>query len=304
MPANPPFVAVLAGPTASGKTRLAIEVALRAGGEIVNADSQQVYRGLDVGTAKPTAEERSAVPHHLLDLVDPGEGMDAARWAALADAAISDVVARGRLPVVVGGTGLYVRALLHGVVDAPGRDPALRTRLEEEAAVHGRAALHRRLAGVAPGAAARIRENDLVRIVRALEIAAGGRTQSELFEAHRFAPRRYRYRLLALDVPREELHRRIGERAAAMSRGGIVEEARALVDRIGEPFPRLPIGYADAVACARGEIDREELAARIALLHRRYARRQVIWLRREQDVEWMAPPFDPDALASALRSAP
>jgi tRNA dimethylallyltransferase len=304
LPAILPFIAVLAGPTASGKTRLAIEVALRAGGEIVNADSQQVYRGLDVGTAKPTAEERSVVPHHLLDLVDPGEGMDAARWAALADAAIADVVARGRLPVVVGGTGLYVRALLHGVVDAPGRDPALRIRLEEEAAVQGRAALHRRLAEVDPGAAARIRENDLVRIVRALEIAAGGRTQSELFEAHRFAPRRYRYRLLALDVPREELHRRIGERAAAMARGGIVEEARALVDRIGEPFPRLPIGYADAMACARGEIDREELAARIALLHRRYARRQVIWLRREQDVEWVSPPFDPDALASALRSAP
>ncbi len=299
-----PFVVVLAGPTASGKTRLAIEVALRAGGEIVNADSQQVYRGLDVGTAKPGAGDRASIPHHLLDLVDPGEGMDAARWVTLADAAIADVASRGRLPIVVGGTGLYVRALLHGVVDAPGRDPALRTRLEEEAAVQGRAALHRRLAQVDPGAAARIRENDLVRIVRALEIAAGGRTQSELFEAHRFAPRRYRYRLLAIDVPREELHRRIGERAVAIARGGIVEEARGLMERFGEAQPRLPIGYADAMACARGEIDLEELAARIALLHRRYARRQVIWLRREQDVEWVAPPFDPDALAGALRSAP
>jgi len=299
-----PYVVVLAGPTASGKTGLAIEVALRAGGEIVNADSQQVYRGLDVGTAKPGAGDRASIPHHLLDLVDPGEGMDAARWVTLADAAIADVAARGRLPIVVGGTGLYVRALLHGVVDAPGRDPALRTRLEEEASVQGRAALHRRLAQVDPGAAARIRENDLVRIVRALEIAAGGRTQTELFEAHRFAPRRYRYRLLAIDVPREELHRRIGERAAAIARGGIVEEARRLMERFGESGPRLPIGYADAMACARGEIDREELAARIALLHRRYARRQVIWLRREQDVEWLPPPFDPDALARALRSAP
>jgi tRNA dimethylallyltransferase len=299
-----PFVAVLAGPTASGKTRLAIDLAIRAGGEIVNADSQQVYRGLDVGTAKPTAAERAEVPHHLLDLVDPGEGMDAARWAALADRAIRDIAARGRLPIVVGGTGLYVRALLHGVVEAPGRDPALRTRLEEEAALHGRAALHRRLAAVDPGAAARIRENDLVRIVRALEIAAGGRTQSELFEAHRFAPRRYRYRLLALDVPRDVLHARIGERAIAMARGGIVEEARALLARLGDPLPRLPIGYADALACARGEIDVEGLAARIALHHRRYARRQVIWLRREQDVEWIAPPFDPGGLAPELRSAP
>ena len=141
MPAPLPFVAVVAGPTASGKTRLAIDLALQAGGEIVNADSQQVYRGLDVGTAKPTAAERSEVAHHLLDLVEPGEGMDAARWVALADAAIAGIAARGRLPIVVGGTGLYVRALLHGVVEAPGRDPALRTRLEEEAALHGRAAL-------------------------------------------------------------------------------------------------------------------------------------------------------------------
>jgi len=304
VPQPPPFVAVLAGPTASGKTRLGMEASLRAGGEIVNADSQQVYRGLDVGTAKPTAEERATVPHHLLDVADPGEGMDAARWAALADAAIADIVSRGRLPVVVGGTGLYIRALLHGVVDAPGRDPALRTQLEEEASLHGRPALHRRLASVDPGAAARIRENDLVRIVRALEIAAGGRTQSELFEAHRFASHRYRYRLIALDVPRDELHRRIQARALAMARGGIVDEARRLVDRFGADLPRLPIGYEDAIACARGEIGEGELADRIALLHRRYARRQVVWLRREQDVEWLGPAVDVDEVVRAWRSAP
>jgi tRNA dimethylallyltransferase len=304
MPAPLPFIAVLAGPTASGKSRLAVEIARLAGGEILNADSQQVYRGLDVGTAKPTPEERASVPHHLLDLVLPGGGMDAARWVALADAAIAEVSARGKLPVVVGGTGLYVRALLHGVVDAPGRDPVLRTRLEEEAAVHGRGVLHRRLAEVDPRAAERIRENDLVRVVRALEIAAGGVTQSELFDSHRFAPRRYRYRLLALDVPRDELHRRIGERAQVMARGGIVDEARALLSRFQEPLPRLPIGYADAMACARGEIGVEELAGRIALHHRRYARRQTTWLRREQDVEWLAPPFDAAGLARALRSAP
>jgi tRNA dimethylallyltransferase len=304
VPQPPPFVAVLAGPTASGKTRLAIEASLLAGGEIVNADSQQVYRGLDVGTAKPTAGERAAVPHHLLDLADPGEGMDAARFATLADAAIAGIAARGRLPVVVGGTGLYIRALLHGVVDAPGRDPALRAQLEEEALLHGRPALHRRLAAVDPGAAARIRENDLVRIVRALEIAAGGRTQSELFEAHRFASRRYRYRLLALDVPAEELHRRIAVRALAMARGGVVDEARRLVDRFGAALPRLPIGYEDAIACARGEIDEEELADRFARLHRRYARRQLVWLRGEQDVEWIGPAVDAGEVVRAWRSAP
>ena len=300
----PAFVAVLAGPTASGKTRLAVEVARRLGAEIVSADSQQLYRGLAVGTARPTAEETAAVPHHLLDLAEPGEGMDAARWAALADAAIAGIAERGRLPLVVGGTGLYVRALLHGVVDAPGRDPALRARLEAEAARLGRAAVHRRLAEVDPAAAARIRPNDLVRVVRALEMAAGGRTQSELFAAHGFSARRYAYRLLALDVPRPELHRRIEERARAMVEGGLLEEAGALVRRLGEPLPRLPIGYADAAACLRGEIDRAELVRRVAVAHRRYARRQVVWLRKERDVEWIRPPFDACAVEAMWRSAP
>jgi tRNA dimethylallyltransferase len=304
-PASPPsFVAVLAGPTASGKTRLAVEVARRLGGEIVSADSQQLYRGLAVGTARPTPEETAAVPHHLLDLARPGEGMDAARWVALADAAIAGIAGRGRPALVVGGTGLYLRALLHGVVDAPGRDPALRSRLEEEAARLGRAAVHRRLAEVDPASAARIRPNDLVRVVRALEMAAGGRTQTELFAAHGFAPRRYAYRLLALDVPRADLHRRIEERAAAMVEGGLLDEAGALVERLGDRLPRLPIGYADAAACLRGEIDRAELVRRVAVAHRRYARRQLVWLRKERDVEWIRPPFDPDAVAAMCRSAP
>jgi len=297
-------IAVIAGPTASGKTRLAVDVARLLGAEIVSADSQQVYRGLDVGTAKPTAEERAAVPHHLLDVVEPGEAMDAARWASLADRVVAEVAGRGRLPLVVGGTGLYLRALLHGVVAAPGRDPELRARLEEEAARGGREALHARLSRVDPAAAARIRPNDLVRVIRALEMAAGGRTQSELFAEHRFAERRYRYRLLALAPPREELHRRIEARAEAIARGGILEEARALADRFGPALPRLPIGYAEAAACARGEIEVGELARRIAALHRRYARRQVIWLRREADVEWLRPPFDPAAVARLCRSAP
>jgi tRNA dimethylallyltransferase len=291
-------ILVIAGPTASGKSALAVALAERLGGEIVSADSQQIYRGLDVGTAKPGREERARVPHHLLDLAEPGEGMDAARFVALADAAIAEIAGRGRLPVVAGGTGLYLRALLHGVAQAPGRDPALRARLEEEATRLGRPALHARLAAVDPAAAARIRPNDLVRIVRALEMASGGRTQSEIFAAHRFGQQRHRARLLALDPPRAELHRRIDARVVEMFRGGLLDEARALLDRFGDRLPaRLPIGYPEAAACVRGDLSEAEALRRVQVAHRRYARRQVIWLRRERGVEWIAPPWDPAALA-------
>jgi tRNA dimethylallyltransferase len=293
---------VVTGPTASGKTELAVELARRLGGEIVNADSQQVYRGLDVGTAKPTPEQRQAVRHHLLDVEEPGQGIDAARFQRLADEAIAAITGRGRVPLVVGGTGLYLRALLHGVAQAPGRDPVLRAALEQEARALGRAALHRRLAEVDPAAAARIGENDLVRIVRALEIAAGGTTQSALFAAHRFAGWRYRVRLLALDPERELLHARIAERMPRLF-DGLLAEAERLVERFGKDLPsRLPIGYAEAAQVLAGAIPRAEGERRVAALHRRYARRQVIWLRREPAVEWLPVPVDAERLARELRA--
>jgi tRNA dimethylallyltransferase len=291
-------ILVISGPTASGKTKLALDLAVRLRGEIVCADSQQLYRGLDVGTAKPTAAERALVPHHLLDVVDPGEAMDAARWARLADEAIRTISGSGKTPLVVGGTGLYLRTLLHGVVEAPGRDPALRALLEAEAAQKGRAALHRKLAGIDPEAATRIAPNDLVRIVRALEIAEAGITQSELFAAHRFAEQRYRSQLWALDLPRDELHERIDARVVEMFERGLVEESRALVARFGADLPpRLPIGYNEAIAYVRGEATISEAVRRVQVATRRYARRQVIWLRREHGVEWKKPPFDAEQLA-------
>ncbi|HYD40622.1 MAG TPA: tRNA (adenosine(37)-N6)-dimethylallyltransferase MiaA [Anaeromyxobacter sp.] len=297
-------ILVLAGPTASGKTALALELARRLGGEIVNADSQQVYRGLDAGTAKPTAEELAAVPHHLVDVVEPGEGMDAARWVALADEAIAGIASRGRLPLVVGGTGLYVRALLHGVVVAPGRDPALRAALEDEAERLGRPALHARLAAVDPDMAARIRPNDLVRIVRALEIAAGGTRPSELYAAHGFQQDRYRATLLALHVPRPELHARIDARVPAMFARGLLAETERLLARCGGRLPgRVPIGYAEAAAVLRGDLPEAEAVRRIQVSHRRYARRQVIWLRKEPGVRWIRPPWDVDALARCVERA-
>jgi tRNA dimethylallyltransferase len=294
---------VIAGPTGSGKSSLAVALAGRLGGEILNADSQQVYRGLDVGTAKPTAGERAAVPHHLFDLIEPGEGMDAARFTGLADAAIAGIVARGRLPVVVGGTGLYVRALLHGVVAAPGRDPTLRAALEAEAAARGRPALHARLAAIDPEAAARIGPNDLVRVVRALEIAAGGKRPSELYAAHAFRAERYAATTLALNPPRAGLHEWIDARVEAMFAGGLLDEARALVARFGAGMPeKLPIGYPEAVACVRGEIPLDEAVRRVQVAHRRYARRQLIWFRKERGLEWIAPPYDVERLARRVEN--
>jgi tRNA dimethylallyltransferase len=297
------LIVVLAGPTGSGKTALAIELARRIGGEIVNADSQQLYRHLDVGTAKPSAAERAAVAHHLLDVAEPGEGMDAARFVALADGAIAGIAARGRVPLVVGGTGLYLRALLHGVVDAPGRDVSLRARLTAEAAELGRPALHARLALVDPEAAARIGPNDLVRIVRALEIAAGGRTQSALHAAHAFQPQRHRALFFALDPPRDQLRARLDARVEAMFAGGLLDEARWLVGRSGGALPpRLPIGYAEAVEVAAGSLALEEAIRLVQVAHRQYARRQVVWLRREQNVEWLTPPIDAEALARRVNA--
>ncbi|MGB8930996.1 MAG: tRNA (adenosine(37)-N6)-dimethylallyltransferase MiaA [Anaeromyxobacteraceae bacterium] len=296
--APPARIVVVAGPTASGKTALAVALARRLGGEVVSADSQQIYRGLDVGTAKPTAEERASVPHHLIDVAEPGEGWDAARFVRMADEAIAGILGRGRVPLVVGGTGLYIRALLHGVVEAPGRDTALRARLEEEARASGRPAIHARLAAVDPEAASRIRPNDLVRVVRALEIAASGRTQSERFKEHAFAPDRYSALLVALDPAREELHRRIDARVEAMFAGGLLDEARALIARFGDRLPeKLPIGYGAAVAVVSGQLGVEEAIRRVQGETRRYARRQVMWLRKERGVEWVSPPWDVEGLA-------
>ena len=296
-----PRVVIVTGPTASGKTDLALELAARLGGEIVNADSQQVYRGLDAGTAKASAAQRAAVPHHLLDVCAPGQGMDAARFLALADAAIADVTARGRVALVCGGTGLYLRTLLHGVATAPGRDPVLRAELEAEAARDGRPALHRRLQQIDPQAASRIGVHDLVRIVRALEIAAGGRTQSEVFAAHRFADSRYPARLLALDLPRAVLHARIAARLPSLFEG-LLDEVRALQEAGGGTLPaRLPIGYAEAAEVLARRLERGEAERRVLAAHRRYARRQLVWLRREPGVEWLRPPVDAAALVVDLR---
>lgn len=299
---RPPRLCVIAGPTASGKTALALEVAQRVGAEIVNADSQQVYRGFDIGTAKPTAEELASVPHHLISIAEPEERFSAAEFQRRADAAIADIHARGRPVVVVGGTGLYLRVLLHGVVAVPPADPALRQRLEDEAARVGRPKLHERLQALDPETAAVVQPTDLVRIIRALEIhALTGTTASAFRRAHGFSQERYAFDLWVLDPPRDVLYARINQRTRAMFEGGLVEEVQALLSRgLADAAPMQSVGYVQARGLVERRLTLETAVAEAAQQTRRYAKRQLTWFRREQGARFIQPPYDVDTLVAAV----
>jgi tRNA dimethylallyltransferase len=271
---------VIIGPTASGKSAAALTLAAERGGEIISCDSMQVYRGLDIGTAKPGADERARVPHHLIDVAEPGEEFSAARWAALADRAIAEVRARGRQPIVVGGTGLYLRALRFGLVEAPPRDLALREKFQaEERAQPG--ALHARLATVDPEAAARLQPRDLVRIVRALEVAALTGTPLSRHHAAHAPVERYPMRVALID-PGPALDAAIVARAARMLDAGLVDETRRAREKFGAGLAALgAVGYREAAAFLDGKLTRDELPAAIARATRRYARRQRTWFKKE-----------------------
>ncbi|HEX8820692.1 MAG TPA: tRNA (adenosine(37)-N6)-dimethylallyltransferase MiaA [Archangium sp.] len=289
-----PSLIVIAGPTASGKTALAIALARQHGGEILSADSQQVYRHFDIGTAKPSAEELAAVPHHLISVVDPLEPFSAAEYQRRADAAIEDLTSRGKPVFVVGGTGMYLRILLHGLVEAPGADPELRAELEALAAAEGREAVHRKLAEVDPETAAKLPPQDLVRTIRALEIhKQTGKPASEFRREHAFAPDRYPFRMYVLNPPREALYRTIDARTAAMFRSGLVEEVRALISRgYAEAAPMRSVGYVQAKAVVDGQLSVDEAIQQTAQETRRYAKRQLTWFRKEPGALFVEPPYD------------
>jgi len=289
-------VVVIGGPTASGKTAVAIALALRFGGEIVNADSMQVYRGMDIGTAKPSAAERARVPHHLLDIVAPDEPYHAARFAEDAAAAISSIRGRGHVPFLAGGTGLYIRAALYGLnAGGAGRDLGFRHALEAE---HTRATaegdperLHRRLAEVDPTSAQRLHPNDLVRIIRALEIhATTGRAASAI---HRERERRPRYDALfwVLDPGRSVLAKRIDARCEAMIAGGLLREVRAL--RAAGYGPELAsmraIGYRHMQPVIDGHDTLANVLEAMKRDTRQFARRQRTWFRSEPNAIWVDP---------------
>lgn len=299
----PARLVALVGPTASGKSAAALALAERLGAEIVSCDSLAVYRGFDVGTAKPSAAERARVRHHLVDVVDPNVDFTAARYATLADAALADLAARGVPALVVGGTGLYLRALLEGIFPSPAPDPELRARLKREAAEAGWPALHARLALVDPEAAARIHPNDPVRIERALEVyEQTGETLSSLHARHRRAPR-HEALVIVIDPPRERLDARIAERTLAMLRAGLVEETEGLVARWGRGLkPLSALGYKEALAFLDGTLPRPALAEAIRVATRHFAGRQRTWFRKQPGLRTTdAAELPIEAIAAHLR---
>jgi len=301
----PPAAAlvVVVGPTASGKSALALRVARARAGEIVSCDSLQVYRGLDIGSAKPTREERAEVRHHLVDVADPAEAFSAASYARLARAALGHIAARGRLPIVAGGTGLYLRALLQGLFEGPSRDEAFRGRLEALAGRFGDARLHRLLARLDPEAAARIRPRDRVRVVRALEVyRVTGRPISEQQRQGAEPLQGFRGIVVGLDPDRATLRRAVETRTREMLARGLVEEVRGLLGRGYGPDlrPLRAIGYRQAVAVVRGEMTVAEAESAIVTETMRFAKRQRTWFRHQQsDAEWFS--HADEAFAAVLR---
>jgi len=293
--ADAPLLAIV-GPTASGKTELAIEVAERLSAEIVCADSTTVYRGMDVGTAKPTLEQRTRVPHHLVDVAEPSEPFTVVRYQRLAREAIEEIRGRGLRVLLVGGSGLYVRAVVDDLVFPP-TDPAVRERLEAEAAASGAAAMYRRLTELDPPAADRIEPDNVRRTVRALEVAEiTGRPFSSYAEAWDRYPAD-RVRAAGVDVPRPELHRRIEARVQAQLAQGMIEEVKELAHRglSGWLTASQAIGYAEFARHLEGELSLDEAVARTVKRTKALARRQLAWFRRDPRIRW----FDHDEPALA-----
>ncbi len=296
---------MILGPTASGKTALALSLAERFGGEILSCDSVAVYREMELGTAKPTARERARVPHHLLDMVSPDEAFSAGDYSRHGRRALRDVAARGKLPIVSGGTGLYLRALLEGLAPAPPRSEALRERLHRSTVRHGPGWLHRLLARVDPVSAARIHAHDQPKLMRALEVSlSAGQPMSEALKAGRSPLCGFRILRLGLDPDRRALYDRIDARAGTMFTEGLVEETRGLLARYGRVQALGALGYRQAAAVLSGAVPEAEAVRSARQGHRNYAKRQLTWFRKEAGVLWMQGFGDePTIVAAAVRAA-
>ena len=287
-----PQLIVITGPTATGKSTLALELAIRYNAEIVSADSRQVYRYLDIGTAKPTAHEQAQVPHHIIDVVNPDEQFDTARFRTLAHEAIHDIIQRGKRVLVVGGTGLYIRTLTRGLFSGPQADPTLRRHLETQEKEQGRGFLHAWLQKIDPDAAQRLHPNDTIRLIRALEVwLLSGKPMSVWQREHGFQECPFSALILALAVERETLAQRIEQRCQTMVRAGLVDEVRRVWDMGYDVNLSVlhTIGYAQVGHMLNGRYTLAEAVAQMAKEPRRLAKRQLTWFRTEPGVQWFLP---------------
>lgn len=288
--ANPePLLVVILGPTGSGKTALSLAIAEKFQGEIVNCDSVAMFRDFNIGTAKPSPEERARAPHYLFDFVDPAQYMTAGEYARLAREKLSEISARGHLPIVVGGTGLYLRALLEGLFPGPQRSEELRERLRERAAARGSAYLHHILSHLDPGAAEKIHANDTPKLIRAIEVCLASRSKmTELWQQGRDPLQGFQILRLGLNPDRAALYARINERVEKMFASGLVEETKTLRRKYGTTTRALAsLGYKQAMQLLNGELTRAQAIQAAQQAHRNYAKRQMTWFRREPNVAWL-----------------
>ncbi len=304
-----PLLIVVLGPTASGKTALSVALAERLRGEVVNCDSVAMYREFEIGTAKPSVSERARAPHHLLDFVDPTGYITAGEYARLARQALAEIKARGNVPIVVGGTGLYLRALLDGLFPGPQRSEELRERLRQRVEQYGADYLHRLLRRLDPEAAAKIHANDVPKLIRAIEVCLGSRQKmTEMWKRGRDPLTGFRILRLGLNPNRDALYARINRRAERMFESGLVEEAKRLLEKYGDAArPLGSLGYKQAVQLLRGETDSKAALQAAQQAHRNYAKRQMTWFRREPEVAWLEgfgddPAIEQKAIALAVET--
>jgi len=299
-PANKPKVIIICGPTGVGKTAVGIQLAEKLDGEIISADSMQIYRCMDIGTAKPTADEQSRIPHHMIDIVDPDENFDAVRFAEMARDKVMQLHQRGVMPLVVGGTGLYIKALLQGLFQSNPVDPKTRERLMKEAVENGSGILYDRLKRVDPNTADRLHPNDSHRIIRALEtIESTGRSISEHQQAHGFADEPFNALKICLQIDRQKLYDRIDQRVDFMIEAGFVDEVKKLLgmDYSADLKSMQSIGYRHMADFLEGRLSWDECVRTLKRDTRRFAKRQFTWFGADQQIQW----YEPDQLNEIVR---